>query len=330
MRLFRIFNSKNLTSLFVFIKFAEYLQNCAARHKTAKLANKKISKISTLGSRITAIVSVTLVLLLLGMMMVGGIAAGEASSTLRSEVAVIVKLDLNTTDQEVARFKRYVDEVPWAAASMYTSPEDVLAQEMEHNADIMELLDENPYSGEFEIKLTPAYACSDSIAKVCRLVESLEYVDHAVAPAEIADGISRVVSRGQIALGCAAAALLLISVVLIYNTVSLSVYSRRMVIQSMKLVGATPSFIRGPFVRSGIASGLIAATCASAVICGLRLWAHAPAAEMGIATLELAMPWTVIAAICGILYIAGAGICGFSSLFAANRYISATLDDYYK
>lgn len=274
--------------------------------------------------------SVTLVLLLIGMMIAGAIAAGEASRTLRSEVALIVKLDLQTTDQEVARFKRYVSEVPWAESSMYTSPADVLAQEMEHNADILELLDENPYSGEFEIKLTPAYACADSIAKVCRLVESLEYVDQAVAPAEIADNISRVVSRGQIALGIAAAALLLISVVLIYNTVSLSVYSRRMVIQSMKLVGATPGFIRSPFVRSGIASGVIAATAASAVICGLRLWAEAPAAQMGVGDIRTALPWTAMAAICVSLYVIGAAICGLSSLLAANRYISATTDDYYK
>ncbi len=294
------------------------------------MAKKKISKISTLGSRITAIVSVTLVLLLLGMMMIGALVAGEASRALRSEVALIVKLDLQTSDQEVALFKRYVDEVPWAASSMYTSPADVLAKEMEHNADIIELLDENPYSGEFEIKLAPAYACSDSIAKVCRLVESLEYVDHVVAPAEIADGISRVVSRGQLILGCAAAALLLISVVLIYNTVSLSVYSRRMVIQSMKLVGATPAFIRAPFVWSGIASGLIAATAASALLCALRLWADAPAAQVGVEALEFALPWTHVAGICAALYVAGAAICGLSSLLAANRYISATTDDYYK
>lgn len=193
-------------------------------------------------------------------------AAQDAAHRLRGNVTLVAKLNLGSSDADVAKMKQFLAKAPWVAESMYTSADEVLSQELEYNADIKDLIDENPFSAEFEVKINENYVFADSLTKISRSLESLEQVDRVVLPMEIAEGISTVVSNVQIVLAVIAAALLLISIVLIYNTVSLSVYSRRLVIHSMKLVGATRGFIRGPFIRSGLASGAIAGVLASALM----------------------------------------------------------------
>ncbi len=294
------------------------------------MANNKSKKISTLGSRLTAVVSVTLVLLIIGIMMTGAAAASAAAHRLRGSVTLVAKLNLGSTDADVAEMKRFFAKAPWTVESMYTSADEVLSQELEYNVDIKDLIDENPFSGEFEVRIDENYIYADSLAKISRQLESLEQVDHVVLPMEIADGISRMVSNVQIVLGIIAAALLLISIVLIYNTVSLSVYSRRLVIHSMKLVGATPGFIRAPFIKSGLASGALAGVIASAVMWLLLAWADSQAAALGLQMADLATGWQYMAGICAVLIVSGTLICGISSLFAANRYIGAAYDDYFK
>lgn len=294
------------------------------------MANKKTKKISTLGSRITAIISVSLALLILGIMMVGGFIASEASGRLRGSVTVVVKLVPGATDQEVVKIKQYIGRAPWVAESMYTSAEDVLAQELEYNAEIKDLIDENPYSAEFEMKIKPDYVQGDSMAMIQRSLECLEPVDHVLLPVEIAHGISSMVSRVQVMLGAVAAVLLIISVVLIYNTVSLSVYSRRLIIHTMKLVGATPGFIRGPFIRSGLISGALAGLISSALLWACAMWVQTQAVGWGVDLPSPEICGKYLGCITAILILTGTLICGISSFFATNRYIDASYDEYFK
>lgn len=294
------------------------------------MTDNKSKKISTLGSRLTAIISVSLALLILGIMMGAALAASDAAGRLRGSVTVVAKLNPGADDAEVSAMKRFLGAQPWVAESMYTSADDVLAQELQYNAEIKDLIDENPYSAEFELKVTPDYVHPDSLIKIQRSMECLEQVDHVVLPVEIACGISSMVSNVQIVLGAVAAVLLLISIVLIYNTVNLSVYSRRLIIHSMKLVGATPGFIRAPFIRSGLVSGAIAGVIASALVWLLAFWGHAQMSQWGIEMPDLAHSWQYLAGISAALIAAGTLLCGISSYFATNRYIGAAYDDYFK
>ena len=294
------------------------------------MTDNKSKKISTLGSRLTAIISVSLALLILGIMMGAALAASDAAGRLRGSVTVVAKLNPGADDAEVSAMKRFLGAQPWVAESMYTSADDVLAQELQYNAEIKDLIDENPYSAEVELKVTPDYVHPDSLIQIQRSMECLEHVDHVVLPVEIARGISSMVSNVQIVLGAVAAVLLLISIVLIYNTVNLSVYSRRLIIHSMKLVGATPGFIRAPFIRSGLVSGAIAGVIASALVWLLAFWGHAQMSQWGIEMPDLAHSWQYLAGISAALIVAGTLLCGISSYFATNRYIGAAYDDYFK
>lgn len=296
----------------------------------ATLTTRKSKKISTLGSRLTAIISVSLALLILGIMMGGAVVASDAAGRLKGSVTVVAKLNPGATEAEVSKTKQFLGAAPWVAESMFTSADDVLAQELQYNSEIKDLIDENPYSAEFEVKVNPDYASPDSLMKIQRSLECLEQVDHVVLPVEIARGISSMVSNVQIVLGAVAAVLLLISVVLIYNTVNLSVYSRRLVIHSMKLVGATPGFIRRPFVVSGLVSGAVAGLVASALLWLLAWWGTGQASSWGLEMAPFAQTWKYLAGISGVLVAGGMLLCCISSFFATNHYIGASYDDYFK
>lgn len=263
-------------------------------------------------------------------MMAGAVAASDAAGRLRGGVTVVAKMNPGATDREISGIKQFLNREPWVAQSMFTSADDVLAQELEYNAEIKDLIDENPFSAEFEIRVKPDYIYTDSLLHIRRTMEGLEAIDHVVLPVEMAEGITTMVSKVQIVLGIVAGILLLISIVLIFNTVSLSVYSRRLLIHTMKLVGATPGFIRGPFIRSGMISGAIAGAIAAGLIWLMAGWAQTRAADWGIEGVDFAQYHIYLACISGILIVCGTLICGIASLFATNKYIGASYDDYFK
>ncbi len=289
------------------------------------MARKRSFRISTLGSQVTAVISVALVLLIVGVLASIGMATRNLTDSVKGHIGLVCRLDIQADTGEINALKRTFSQAPYVSSYLYTSADEVLAQEMEYNPEIMDLLDENPYSPEFELKLKPAYASSDSIERIANSLEALTYVDEVISQAKAADTINSAVTRIMWVLAAVAAALLLISVVLINNTVSLAVYSRRFVIHTMKLVGATPGFIRRPFVKAGLISGIVAALIASATIVALQAYVRTTDLQA-----YLAAPWSCVATIAAALLLLGMLICCLSALFATNRYLKASFDYIHK
>ena len=289
------------------------------------MAKKRSFRISTLGSQITSVISVALVLLIIGVLASIGMATRNLTDSVKGHISLICRLDIQAGTDQINALKQTFSQAPYVSSYLYTSPDEVLAQEMEYNPEIMDLLDENPYSPEFELRLKPAYASSDSIGRITNSLEALPYVEEVISQAKAADTINSAITRIMWVLAAVAAALLLISVVLINNTVSLAVYSRRFVIHSMKLVGATPGFIRRPFITAGLISGIVAAMIASAAVTAIQ--AYVRTTDLAA---YLAAPWHYVAAIAAVLLLLGTLICCFSALFATNRYLRASFDYIHK
>ncbi|MCD8386435.1 MAG: permease-like cell division protein FtsX [Bacteroidales bacterium] len=288
------------------------------------MSKSRTSKISTLGSQITTVVSVALVLFILGVLAVIFLAAGRVSTTIMGEISAIVKLDLGATEAQVQQVGAYLIEAPYTAELEYTSADEVLQQEMEYNAEVLELIGENPYSAEYEVKLKAAYVEPDSIAALSAAVMLLPGVDEVVTQIDMVKSVVSATRRISVVLGCVAGVLLLISIVLIFNTVSIGVYGRRFVIRTMQLVGATGGFIRRPFIVAGLWSGFLAALLAS----GLLIAAQAYVGQLNV-ELYLDLPPLTMAAICGALCVLGLAICGIAAMCATNRYLRASYDALY-
>jgi len=288
------------------------------------MIKKRMAKISTLGSRLTSIISVTLVLLILGILAMTFEASHRLSDDIRSNMGFVVRLSPTATQTDINRVKQTVSSLDGLSGYDFASPESILAEESRlMGEDIGAMLDnENPFGAEFDVKVKAEYASADSIARLSALISPDPAVEEVVSETDVVDSVNSVLHRLSIVLLAIVAALLIISFVLINNTVSLAVYSRRFIIHTMKLVGATGGFIRRPFVLAGIAIGAIAAAVAIVLLAGIR--AYATTLDPVIDTL---LAWSDMAWIFAAIALIGMLICALASTIATNRYLRADYDE---
>ena len=169
--------------------------------------------------------------------------------------------------------------------------------------------------------MKPEYASVDSIEVLVERFGSVDGVHEVVTESAVIEGVDSMLKRVGAVLLIVAAILLAVSVALINNTISLSIYARRFVIHTMKLVGATGGFIRRPFVKAGVIMGVLAGALASCVVCGIQGYVRTVEIDF-----LLAMPWPAVAAVCAGLVVLGVIICGLSAVFATNRYLRLSYD----
>ncbi len=287
------------------------------------MARRRSNRISTFGSQLTAVVSVTLVLLILGILAIAGIAGSTGADMLKSNLGFIVKVERQAPETEINRLKQTMNTAPYVASYVFSSAEEIMAAESEYlGEDITSLIDINPYGAEFDVKVKPEYASVDSIEVISASFSGDSAVETVLTESTIAAAINSTLERVGLMLVIVAVALLVISIVLINNTVHLAVYSRRFVIHTMKLVGATGSFIRKPFVMAGAVNGVISAAIASVLLVGML--AYGSKVDPLLAScFSVELCAVVIAG----MAVAGVVICTLASLFATNRYLRANYDD---
>lgn len=287
------------------------------------MARKRSARISTFGSQLTSIISVALVLLIIGLTALGGIAAHHLSDDIRRNMGFTVKVARSASDADVFELKRLFNSASYVSSYVYSSPDDIFAAESQYlGEDIAALVDENPYSAEFDVRVKPGYASVDSIESLRATIVAMPQVDDVLTETSVVDNVNSAISRVTFVLLVVAAALLVISFVLINNTVSLSVYSRRFVIHTMKLVGATRGFIRRPFIRAGAVNGVVAAIIAGIILAAAQAYTVTIDPALG-----RLLTWSDLTIIIVGLLLLGVLICTLASLFATNRYLRAGYDD---
>lgn len=287
------------------------------------MARRRSNRISTFGSQLTAVVSVTLVLLILGILAIAGIAGSTGADMLKSNLGFIVKVERQAPETEINRLKQTMNTASYVASYVFSSAEEIMAAESEYlGEDITSLIDINPYGAEFDVKVKPEYASVDSIEVISASFSGDSAVETVLTESTIAAAINSTLERVGLMLVIVAVALLVISIVLINNTVHLAVYSRRFVIHTMKLVGATGSFIRKPFVMAGAVNGVISAAIASVLLVGML--AYGSKVDPLLAS---CFSVELCAVVLAGMAVAGVVICTLASLFATNRYLRANYDD---
>ncbi len=287
------------------------------------MSKRRSKRISTLGARLTSMVSVALVLVLLGLAAMIGLAGATIQDEVKRNIGFVAVMDKECTAEQLNAMKTCLLSQPAVKSFAFSSAEDILASESEYmGQDIAAIADGNPYSSEFDVKVRPAYASADSIASFAAFIADMPGVQEVNSESTVIEGIDTTVRRVTMVLSVMALVLLVVAVALIGNTVSLSVYGRRFIIHTMKLVGATPGFIRRPFVVAGLRDGFIAGLLASAVIVAFRYYSPRvdPIAH------EL-VSWQLVAIVCAAMVLAGAIISSLTALVAANRYLRASYDE---
>ncbi len=290
------------------------------------MTDKKTARISTFGSRATSVISVSMVLILIGALAIIGVCTRNAVANVQSSLTVIVRLNPGTELFEVNPLRQHLNTSRYAVSHTYTSATDVLAQEAALMGDsIFQILDENPYTDEIAITLKSEYINADSIKIINADLSKFDVVDTIDVPMNIAADVNNTVGNLSMILGGVALLLLIISIVLINNTVSLSIYARRFIIHTMRLVGATRSFVRKPFVKAGAACGAIAGVIAAVVLGGVSTYMSVTYPEVGQYVSALELTLILIA-----LPIIGIVIAATTAWFAADRYLNKNYDQLFR
>ncbi len=274
---------------------------------------------------LTATVSVSLVLLLIGMECVLGLSADNLFRQVKENVNMSVVLKDETTSEDSLRFATLLDAAPFCREFAYISKEDALKEHVEKLGEDPEaFLGYNPLQASFEVKLNAPYIQVDSVAAIDSIFRVFPFVDKVVYQKDMIGLLDYQVNRLSIVLLAVALILLIVSLALIINTVRLHVYSKRFSINTMQLVGATPWIIKGPIVWKTVLLGIIAAMMALAMIAGILYAAHE---HLGIWLIP--MTWQNLAFLTGVVVVAAFVITFFSSVFAVNKYIRMKTSDLY-
>ena len=219
---------------------------------------------------ITSSISTTLVLLLLGMVVFFVLSANNLSTYVRENIGISVLVSDDMKEPEALKFQKSLNEKSYVKESVYISKEQALKEQTEAmGTDPAEFLGYNPFTASIEIKLNAQYANSDSIAWIEKEILTNKKVMEVSYPQNLIDSVNRNIQKVSIFLLGLAALLTLISFALINNTIRLAIYSKRFLIHTMKLVGASWSFIRRPFLVRNVWTGVLAGIMADAVLLGM-------------------------------------------------------------
>ncbi len=288
------------------------------------MIKKRKNRFRVRGSQIVSAISITMVLLVLGIVALTGIVAHRVTDNLRSNIGMVVIVDELAADTAADSLATTLKKADYARHVKYASAEEVYQRWKQQLGDD-DLPDVNPFQPEYEVTVNAQWSSADSLEAIASRLSAMPAVYNVKVHKEIAANINRTVSTVVLVLLVVAIALLIISFVLIRNTVSMDVYAQRVIIHTMQYVGAHPGFIRRPYVMRSMLSGIAAGIIASAILTALLMWVRSVNAAIADA-IGIAGALCVFAS----LIITGAAVCALAATFAANKYLRRSYDEIFQ
>lgn len=286
---------------------------------------KKVSTARFLNAKITSTISISLVLVLLGMTILILFMGNGLSKYLKENMSFNVMLSSDVTDAQIATIRKNIDAQPFVKSSRFISKQEAKEQLIKDLGEDPEtLLGYNPVQDCIEIFLHAEYANNDSIKVISNIIRQDNNVTDLLYQQEAIDLINNNLSRVMTVLLILAAVLLFISFTLIRNTIRLSVYAKRFLINTMKLVGATPAFIRKPFVVNNIFTGIIAGIIADGILLVMITYFSREYVEI-----QPVITITDMVIIFTIVILLGVLITTVSTAFVVNRYVKMRSEQLY-
>ncbi len=274
---------------------------------------------------LSSVISISLVLLLVGVASLLLVNARSVSDYFKENMQVSVLLKPEVSEVDALSFRKKIDGMPFIRNSVYISKEQG-AQEMESmlGEDFLDVFETSPIPASVDITLMADYVSSDSLEVVKARLSRFREVDEVVYQPSLVDALNANLSRISVVLAVFIALLLFISFVLINNTVRLNVYARRFTIHTMRLVGATRSFIRWPFIVQAVFQGIFSAMVAIIMLLAILFFIRNEFAQLfEIFRLDLLL------VVMGIVVVTGVLICVASTWFVVNKLVSLKKDELY-
>lgn len=278
---------------------------------------KKNTSDGTSMNMITACISTTLMLVLLGMVVFFVCFAHKFSNSLKENFSITLMLDADATQKQSYDIQTQLKAKPYTKSLKYVSKEKACKELTDAlGTDPTEFLGSNPMFASFELYIKAEYANSDSINQILPQLRSERLIVDVSAPQDLIDSLNQSIRHISIVLLVVALLLTLVSFVLINNTIHLSIHARRFMIRTMRLVGASRGFIRRPFVRKALLIGVVSSLLAIAAVATGIYYLIIYDPEMQ----SLVTP-DVIAITAGSIAVCGLLLTWISAHFAVTRYL---------
>ena len=292
-----------------------------------KMSEKSSSKRRVAGSYFMSLMSITLVLFLLGVFALLMMHAQKLSNHLKENIGFEVVMNSNVKEANILKLQQELDSMPAVKSTEYISKEEAIRRLSEDlGEDFLQWLgnEENPLLPSIDVRFNADWANNDSINLLQAQLLKNKDIKDVYYQKSLVNLINQNVNRIGIALIIASLVLLIIAITLIRNTIRLSIYSKRFLVRSMQLVGATPSYIRRPFIRSGITQGFFGALLADAFLALLLYGLTKRLPE-----LTFVQDYKIIIGIFVGVLILGILLGGLSTRLALQKYLHADIDQLY-
>ena len=287
--------------------------------------NKKVSSVFFFNSRLTSVISISLVLFLLGLILLIGMLGNKLSVYVKENLSFSIVLKDNQKETEIKKMQKSLDALPFIKSTEYISKEQAakeLEEELGENPETF--LGFNPLQASIEVKLHSEYANPDSLQVIEKKIRNYTSVSELLYRKDMMEMVHNNMKRLGLILLTLAAVLMIISFVLISNTIRLLIYSKRFLIHTMKLVGATSGFIRRPFVKYNIVSGIFASILAILMLTGALYYLQNELKGF-IQILDMQTLLLVYVAV----FASGIVLSVNATIFAVNKYLRMGVDKLY-
>lgn len=277
------------------------------------------------GSYLTTIVSISLVLFMLGLLGLIILHAKKLSDYIKENIGFSIIIKENVKEAGIIKLQKTIDASPYVKTTQYITKEQAAeSMKEELGEDFVNFLGYNPLLPTIELRLKAGYANIDSLASIEKELMINRNVKEVVYNESLVDLINRNLRKISFVILGFSVLLLIIAIALINNTIRLSVYSKRFLIKSMQLIGATQGFIRKPFILKGILHGLYGSFLAILLLAGVIYLARKELPEL----VKIQEP-DIFLSLFGIVIVLGIIIAWMSNYFAVRKYLKLKTDSLY-
>ena len=281
----------------------------------------KKRKINT--SDIITIVSLSLVLFMLGLLGVLVLNSHKLSKNIKENIGIQLLLRENAKEETILNLESKIKKSPYCREIEFVSKDSAAASFQRHlGEDFISFLGFNPLLASVSIKLNTDFATTESMDAIAKELQNEKVVKEVIYQKSLVSEINENVNKIGLIILFFSSILFFISLALIHNTIRLTIYSKRFIIKTMQLVGATKSFIRLPFIIKGIRQGIVAAFIAMIVLSGILYFAQKQLPELR----EL-QDFKMLFSLFGIVILLGIIISWISTSIAVRKYLRLKTGD---
>ncbi len=286
---------------------------------------ERYQKRKLISSYFSVVLSIALVLFLLGVLGLLVLNTKKLADHFKEQITLSVFMKENAKQVEIDQLQKSLVLAPYTKTATYVSKEEAAEQHSDEiGENFIDFLGYNPLKNSIDVQLKADFVTTDQIASIAEEISAKGYVEEVSYDKPLIALLTDNVKKISFWILIICAIFTFIAVLLINSSIRLSIYSKRFIIKTMQMVGATKTFIRRPFIWTNIKLGMLGALLALLVLGGLLYYMDLNFPELNL----LADVWFLGGLFLGV-FVLGALISLLSTFFATQRFLNLRTDDLY-